>query len=75
MDPLPFGSELELVFTLPKPSSTLRCGGYVAWSTKSQADPIQGVGVRLTDISVADMRSLASFVDHQLSAAPVAAAP
>lgn len=67
MEPYKFGTELGLTFTLPT-GSRLQCAGYVVWSTKNEPDRaggMQGNGLRLTDISVADMRGLSEFVQHE----------
>jgi hypothetical protein len=47
----------------------IRCKGFVVWSTKD--DPAKhsqkrGIGVRLTDIGVQEMRILAQFIDSQM---------
>lgn len=68
MEPLAFGSELELSFNLPS-GPTLRCDGYVMWSTKDKppTDGMHGTGVRLSNISVADMRLLAEYIEGELA--------
>ncbi len=71
MDPFAFGKELDLTFTLPT-GARLNCAGYVVWSTKAGSDRaggLQGNGLRLTDISVADMRSLSEFVKEKIEEA------
>jgi uncharacterized protein (TIGR02266 family) len=67
---LAFGTDLDLEFALPgKGSPVIRCKGYVVWNTKT--DPkrgggLSGMGLRLTNIEVQEMRSLAAFIDGQL---------
>jgi uncharacterized protein (TIGR02266 family) len=68
MEPLPFGTELQLSFRLPDQVRSIVCSGFVVWSTKdrpeaAQASGMQGCGIRLANLSVADMRMLADFVD------------
>ena len=69
-DPLPFGSEFDLEFSLPGPQRAIRCAGFVAWSTRTAPErkgPLgEGIGVRLTGIGIADMRSLAEFIEDKL---------
>jgi uncharacterized protein (TIGR02266 family) len=68
-EPLAFGVEVVLEFSLPSPSRTIRCKGFVVWSTRSHPDRApgkQGVGIRLTDIGIADMRVLNEFIASQL---------
>lgn len=66
-DPLAFGSELALEFQLPAAPKVVRCGGFVTWSTKTSPERMKengpGIGVRLTDIGIADMRRLAQFIE------------
>jgi len=66
IDPQPFGSDLDLEFSLPGAERrTIHCKGFVVWSTKSSPEKcpeMQGMGVRLTDIGVQEMRALAEFI-------------
>lgn len=69
MDPLAFGATMQLTFALPGAPRALSCSGYVVWSTAQEpnrASGLRGNGIRLTDISVADMRLLSDFVDKRL---------
>jgi len=71
-EPQPFGSDLDLEFCLPGAGQrTVRCKGFVVWSTKSSPEKsptMQGMGVRLTDIGVQEMRALAEFIGPLLGA-------
>lgn len=67
--PLGFGTEVDLEFLLPQGSDVMHCRGFVVWSTegsKAQEEPVAGVGVRLMDIGINDMRLLAEFVEEQI---------
>ncbi|OGQ82954.1 MAG: hypothetical protein A2289_16665 [Deltaproteobacteria bacterium RIFOXYA12_FULL_58_15] len=67
MAPLPFGTELQLDFSLPERRGNLVCSGYIVWSTKDKPPPpgsSDGCGVRLTDIGINEMRQLAEFIDN-----------
>jgi uncharacterized protein (TIGR02266 family) len=69
-EPLPFGAELSLEFALPIAPRLIRCRGFVVWSSKTHPDRFpgkSGVGVRLMDIGITEMRILNEFVDGQLS--------
>src|SRR5688500_3884048 len=68
-NPLPFGAEVALEFSLTSPSRTIRCKGFVVWSTKTNPEKSAqpGIGVRLMDIGITDMRVLNEFVARQLS--------
>ncbi len=70
MAPLPFGTELDMTFSLPAgPQRSLRCQGYVAWTTKESPERspgMDGVGIRLSGLSVADMRALSEYIKEQL---------
>jgi uncharacterized protein (TIGR02266 family) len=69
-EPLPFGTDVDIEFSLPSGAGVLRCKGFVVWSTKDdpdKADGKQGIGVRLTDIGVQEMRDLAEFIESQRS--------
>ena len=63
-----FGSALELEFSLPdQERRTIRCQGFVAWTTKTAPDKVpglEGIGVRLADIGIQEMRALAAFIDN-----------
>lgn len=71
-DPLPFGTEVSLEFSLPVAPRTIRCKGFVVWSTKNSPERAtmggEGIGVRLMDIGITDMRILAEYVEGELSA-------
>lgn len=70
-DPLPFGVEVDLEFSLPERRS-IRCKGLVVWSSNSgessreHTDGRRGIGVRLMEIGVTDMRLLADFIERNL---------
>src|SRR5687767_8653275 len=56
-DPLAFGAEIALEFTVPVAPRTIRCKGFVVWSTRTHPDRVpgkMGVGVRLMDIGITD---------------------
>ncbi|MBI5507399.1 MAG: PilZ domain-containing protein [Deltaproteobacteria bacterium] len=68
-DPLPFGTDIDLEFTLPEDPRVVQCKGFVVWSTKTspeRAEGLKGIGVRLMDIGVRDMRLLNEFIEEQL---------
>lgn len=71
-EPLPFGIDLDLEFSLSDAMGVIRCKGFVVWTTKGAAGATedhggkQGVGIRLTDIGVKEMRLLAGYIDSQL---------
>lgn len=63
-----FGQEVELETSLPQ-GHVLHCKGFVVWSTKeapSKGGGRKGIGVRLSDIGIADMRLLAECVGRNL---------
>jgi len=67
--PLPFGAEMQLEFSLPKAPKTIRCEGFVVWSTKDSPEKARlktGIGVRLVNIGIAEMRHLAASVGRSL---------
>jgi len=70
-DPVAFGSEISLEFSLPVAPRTIRCKGFVVWSTKTSPerakDGQKGIGVRLMDIGIADMRTLAEYIESELA--------
>ena len=64
-EPLPFGTDIDVEFSLPSAAGVIRCKAFVVWSTKDnpeKAEGKQGIGVRLTDIGVKEMRDLAEFI-------------
>jgi len=68
-EPPAFGADLDLEFSVPAGGQVIRCKGFVVWSTKSnpeKAPGLQGIGVRLTDIGVQEMRLLSDFIKTQL---------
>jgi uncharacterized protein (TIGR02266 family) len=69
-DPLSFGTDIDLEFSLPAAAKTMRCKGVVIWSTRQTPEkaPLgeEGIGIRLRDISVRDMRELADYISVQL---------
>lgn len=71
-EPLAFGAEGDFEFALGPGVGNVRCRGFVIWSTKESPDKgngKQGVGVRLTDLGVAEMRSIADVVGRNLGEA------
>lgn len=68
-EPVSFGTELTLEFDLPVAPRHIRCKGFVVWSTKTapeRGQGMQGIGVRLMDIGIGDMRLLAQYVEKEL---------
>ena len=70
-EPLAFGSELKLEFTLPSNPTPkqIACEGFVIWSTRTNPDKaggLSGIGVRLEKIGIAEMRALAAGVGQDL---------
>jgi uncharacterized protein (TIGR02266 family) len=62
-EPLGFGAEIDLEFSLP--DTVIRCRGLVVWSTKTapqKAIGRTGIGVRLMKIGVSEMRKLESYI-------------
>ncbi len=69
-DPLAFGTDIDLEFNLPINPRVIRCKGFVVWSTKTSPDRgagLRGIGVRLMDIGVREMRLLNQFIESELS--------
>jgi uncharacterized protein (TIGR02266 family) len=70
-EPIAFGTEVQLEFSLPVAPRVIRCKGFVVWSTKTSPervkDGVQGIGVRLMEIGIADMRTLAEYIEHELA--------
>jgi len=68
-DPLPFGTDVELEFSVAADPRLIACKGFVVWSTKSSPERgggRHGIGVRLMDIGVKEMRLLNDFIEEQL---------
>lgn len=68
-EPLPFGTDVELEFELPINPRVISCKGFVVWSTKDSPERgggTPGIGVRLMDIGVREMRQLNDFIEAQL---------
>jgi uncharacterized protein (TIGR02266 family) len=67
-DPLAFGTEISLEFTLPSAARTIQCRGLVVWTSKHgpAVEGKRGIGVRLMEIGIADMRVLADFIERSL---------
>jgi uncharacterized protein (TIGR02266 family) len=67
-DPLAFGTEVSLEFTLPSAARTIQCRGLVVWTSKHgpSSEGKRGIGVRLMEIGIADMRVLADFIERSL---------
>ena len=69
-EPLAFGVELDLEFSLPAAPRQIRCKGFVVWSSKTHPERcpgMSGIGVRLMDIGITEMRVLNDFVADKLS--------
>ena len=67
--PLSFGEDLQLEFELSGQSLPLVCRGFVVWSTRDSPDKgagKQGIGVRLTEVGIAEMRTIAARVAQEL---------
>jgi uncharacterized protein (TIGR02266 family) len=65
---LSFGSEVDLEFTVPG-APPIRCKGLVIWTTKQFPDRgggAIGMGLRLSQLSVADMRRIEALVKDRL---------
>lgn len=68
-DPLAFGAEVGLEFELVKDANTVRCEGFVVWSTTSSPDKAPGkagICVRLVNIGISEMRQLAEAVGREM---------
>ena len=68
-DPLAFGTDIDLEFSLPVNPRLINCKGFVVWSTKESPERgqgMKGIGVRLMDIGVQEMRTLNEFIEQEL---------
>lgn len=68
MDVLKFGTEVALTFSVPS-APTIRCRAYVVWNSDDPSREdigMKGNGLRLTDISVSDMRALSEYIEGKL---------
>ena len=68
-EPLSFGEDLQLEFELSGQSLPLICKGFVVWSTKDSPEKgggKNGMAVRLTEVGIAEMRTIASRVGQEL---------
>jgi uncharacterized protein (TIGR02266 family) len=67
-DPLTFGTEVNLEFALPVRDRVIQCRGLVVWTSKhsGEAEGKRGIGVRLMNIGIADMRILADYIERSL---------
>ena len=68
-DPFSFGTDIDLQFNLPQRSQVVKCKGFVVWSTKTspeRGDGRPGIGVRLMDIGVREMRLLNQFIEQEI---------
>lgn len=70
--PLAFGTEVSLEFALPVASRTIQCRGLVVWTSKHSRTPEgkRGIGVRLMEIGISDMRVLAEYIERSLRLDP-----
>ncbi|MBN1959866.1 MAG: PilZ domain-containing protein [Deltaproteobacteria bacterium] len=69
-EPLAFGTEIYLEFKLPETPRILNCSGFVVWSSKTNPERCPGkigIGVRLMDISINEIRLLHEFIDGQVA--------
>ena len=67
--PLGFGTEVAIEFGLKDPKKLIRSNGFIVWSRReaNEEGPV-GIGIRLTDISISDMRALEQYIDDILRA-------
>ena len=69
-EPLAFGTEIDMEFSLPVAPRVIRCKGFVVWTTKTAPERVQdgaeGIGVRLMEIGIAEMRILSGFIKESL---------
>jgi Tfp pilus assembly protein PilZ len=68
-EPLPFGADLLLEFSLASQSLPVQCKGFVVWSTKDSPEKAhgrRGAAVRLTDLGISQMRAISSDVGNAL---------
>jgi uncharacterized protein (TIGR02266 family) len=67
-EPLTFGTEVSLEFALPVAARTIQCRGLVVWTSKHAraSEGKRGIGVRLMEIGIADMRVLADYIERSL---------
>ncbi len=65
-EPLAFGTDVRLEFNLPSSGKILRCRGCVVWSSRNRATDQDGIGVRLIDIGISDMRILAEHIATEM---------
>ena len=67
-NPPAFGSELQIEMKLEGNHAGVRCTGFVAWSTRNhpEANGRAGVGLRLTGLSIADMKYLADYIEARM---------
>ncbi|MDF1535027.1 MAG: response regulator [bacterium] len=68
IDPPPESGEvLDIVFSLPQRSSTIRSMVQVRWSGRVRADGASGVGVQFLDIEETDKAAIGDYVEKKLS--------
>lgn len=66
-EPLPLGCEVGLEFKLPVAARIVRCRGLVVRTvTTPGGEEPPGIGLRLMDIGIADMRVIAEYIEQQL---------
>lgn len=64
---LPLGCEVGLEFRLPVSARVVRCRGLVVRTVSPfGGDEAPGIGVRLIDMGIADMRVIAEYIEQQL---------
>lgn len=69
LEPLAFGAEAAFEFALGPGNGTVRCKGFVIWSTKDtpeKGNGNKGIAVRLTDLALSEMRSISDVVGRDL---------
>ena len=68
-EPLPFGEDVELELAMANQPRPLVCKGFVVWSTKDSPEKGRGkvgAAIRLTEVGIAEMRSIAAQVGQDL---------
>jgi uncharacterized protein (TIGR02266 family) len=60
-DPHPVGTRLRLSIDLPPSGRTVMVSGEVRWLCDGDTDPVHGMGVRFTGLSVEDLVALNEY--------------
>ncbi|HUU02337.1 MAG TPA: TIGR02266 family protein [Myxococcota bacterium] len=66
VDPLPVGSELELEIVLAQKGLSFPIKGHVVWVNESGDPAKRGMGIKFTDLTYEQKRSVYSLVDDSL---------